>query len=348
VSSPNILRRSDNGGDSWTPKVSGIDPSDPKNFYPPLVMDSANSDHLLLGTNRAYETTDAADSWSPISTPGADGWTTSDRIDALAIAPSDSTTVYASAAGHIFVTTSGGTTWQQRDIPVATDHFAALVVDPTDSQSAYAVRDRLGGGHVFRTGDGGQSWTDISGDLPDLPAHALALDPRVTPNTLYLGTDNGVYGSGDGGSQWAPVGAGLPNALVSQLQLSTDLGLLAVGTHGRGVWEITIPGCGGGCTSVPPGPATLVSPAGATSNPVTYTWNAVADSTWYQLWVDGPSGNVIQQWYQASDAGCGAGTGTCSVTPDVTLAQGDHTWWIQTWNDAGEGPWSDPLGFLIG
>jgi hypothetical protein len=95
-----------------------------------------------------------------------------------------------------------------------------------------------------------------------------------------------------------------------------------------------------------PGKATLVSPTGTIgTNIPTYTWNAVSGTTWYYLWVDGPSGNVVKTWYTAAQAGCTSGTGTCSVTPATSLGAGSHTWWIQTYNSVGNGPWSDPMTF---
>jgi len=238
--SPNIFRRSANGGNTWSIKVSGIDPTEPKNFYPPFVMDPANSNRLLLGTNRVYESTNGADLWSPISAPGSGGWTISDNIDALAAAPSDVNTVYASAGGHIFVTTDRGSSWRQSDIAGLGDsHFRALLVDPSNSLSAYAVRDRFGDGHVFHTSDGGQTWSDIGGDLPDLPVNTIAAD--MATNVLYVGTDAGVFTSSDGGVHWFTFGEGLPNVQVVDLQLNLALNVLAAGTHGRGVWEIPIP-----------------------------------------------------------------------------------------------------------
>jgi M6 family metalloprotease-like protein len=81
---------------------------------------------------------------------------------------------------------------------------------------------------------------------------------------------------------------------------------------------------------------------GTNYNP-TYTWNQVSDSTWYYLWVNGPNGNVIKQWYTSAQANCNGST--CSVTPATTLGGGAHTWWIQTWNSAGNGPWSTGLPF---
>nr|CAA6829073.1 MAG: Type IV fimbrial biogenesis protein PilY1 [uncultured Thiotrichaceae bacterium] len=94
-------------------------------------------------------------------------------------------------------------------------------------------------------------------------------------------------------------------------------------------------------TSVP-GKATLVTPSGSiTDSTPTYTWNAVSGTTWYYLWVkDSSSGSKIKTWYTASAAGCSAGTGTCSVTPSDSLEAGAGTWWIQTYNTSGYGPWS--------
>jgi hypothetical protein len=95
-----------------------------------------------------------------------------------------------------------------------------------------------------------------------------------------------------------------------------------------------------------PGKATLISPSGSSGNNApTYTWNEVSGSTWYYLWVDGPSGNVIKQWYTSAQANCNGST--CSITPSVSLSAGSHTWWIQTWNTAGFGPWSNSMTFSV-
>jgi hypothetical protein len=103
-----------------------------------------------------------------------------------------------------------------------------------------------------------------------------------------------------------------------------------------------------GALAAVPGKATLVSPMGTISEDTpTYTWNAVSDSTWYYLWVKDSTGTPIKTWYTASGAGCGGGSGLCSITPTTALALGSCTWWIQTWNSDGNGPWSDSLSFTV-
>jgi len=103
-----------------------------------------------------------------------------------------------------------------------------------------------------------------------------------------------------------------------------------------------------GALAAEPGMATLVSPMGAINEDTpTYSWNAVSDSTWYYLWVNDSTGTPIKKWYTAADAGCGGGSGLCSITPDMGLALGSCEWWIQTWNNDGDGPYSDSLSFTV-
>jgi hypothetical protein len=103
----------------------------------------------------------------------------------------------------------------------------------------YAVRDRFtggAGGHVFRSTNGGQSWSDVSGNLPDTPVNAIVLNP--SKSVIYIGTDIGVYATSTGGASWARFASGLPNVRVVNLQFNAAQNLLAAATYGRGVWEI--------------------------------------------------------------------------------------------------------------
>ncbi len=95
--------------------------------------------------------------------------------------------------------------------------------------------------------------------------------------------------------------------------------------------------------SVPTG-AVLTAPKGTiTTLMPTYQWNRVNMATWYRLYVKGPGGVVLDQWYQAANI-CNATT--CSVS-GPTLANGDHIWWVQTYNSAGYGPWKSAT-FKVG
>ena len=93
---------------------------------------------------------------------------------------------------------------------------------------------KVGTGHVFRSTDAGQSFTDISGDLPDVPANwSLLHNGRVV-----VGTDVGVFESCDtAGGSYVRLGTGLPTAPISTLRLKPgDPDTMIAATYGRGVY----------------------------------------------------------------------------------------------------------------
>jgi hypothetical protein len=241
----NILK-STNAGASFSTVVNGISASEPIEFYPYFVIDPTNGQRLLVGTNRVYETTNGAGVWNPISTVGTGGWNPgTGTVHRIALAASDPNTIYASTSnGHLFVTTDHGATWVDHP-PAAGLDISALTVDPTNAQTAYAVATGFSTGgshHVWRTTNGGAAWTDITGNLPNLPTSTIALDPAgagTADDVVYVGNDTGVYRSDVAGTLWARVGGtSLPNVQVADLALNTTTKILAAGTYGRGVWEI--------------------------------------------------------------------------------------------------------------
>ena len=232
-----VFRRSTNSGVAWANATTGITTGDPQITFAPFVVDPTNGNHLLFGTNRVYETTTGSSAtltWAPISATSTNGWNTTGNIAALAIAPSATNTIYASAGGHVFVTTNDGAAWVQHDPP---NTVTTLTVDPTNSLICYALTSTFGVPHVFKTVDGGVNWTNITSNLPDLPAYTLAINS--VNGALYVGNDNGVYSSTDAGSSWAPFGAALPNVQVRDLEFNATTNTLAAFTLGRGAFEIS-------------------------------------------------------------------------------------------------------------
>jgi FG-GAP-like repeat len=246
----NFFQRSDDGGSTWTSKTTGIKLTDSANFYPPYVIDSAESNRLLLGTDKVYETVTGGNpnpdppwmnnGWvaiSPVLNPfGA-------PIDAVAFAPSSVDTVYAASAGVLYGTVDHGAHWNSL---LSLAGLSDIKVDPVNSQVVFVVSSAFDVPRIERTTDGGATWTNLSGNFPNIPVNSVLLDPWT--KVLYAGTDAGVYASNDYLSpnpHWAPLKIGMPNAQVVdlelstvQLQLNTRGYILGAGTHGRGMWEL--------------------------------------------------------------------------------------------------------------
>jgi len=112
----------------------------------------------------------------------------------------------------------------------------ALAIDPATPTTLYAG---VSGGGVFKSTNGGESWSAINTGL-DPYVEALAIDP-ATPTTLYAGTySGGVFKSTNGGKHWSAVNAGLTCLYVLALAVdpATPTTLYA-GTYGGGVCKTT-------------------------------------------------------------------------------------------------------------
>jgi hypothetical protein len=210
--------------------------------------------------------------------------------------------------GRIFVTTGANlptAVWTDRTTSAVTNDPAgfnpgqfdvsSISVDPNDStgQTVYATILGFGYPHVYRSTNAGATWVNISANLPNAPANALAVDPNDA-RIVYVAMDTGVYVTTDVGSCidpsggtvncWSVMGAALPNAPVLSLVASRGIsvpgasatGVLRAGTFGRGIWQQPL--LSAGTASVPVAsfsPASLAfsttQQTGTTSAPQTLT-----------------------------------------------------------------------------
>ncbi|MER6124237.1 glycosyl hydrolase [Streptomyces sp. NPDC001795] len=150
----------------------------------------------------------------------------------------------------IAVGNADGTGWHQLNLPadgtVPNRYLSGLAIDPADSNHVLLAVNGFsrkwtegpgaGVGHLFETRDGGATWKDVSGNLPDVPANSVVL---LKNGTVALGTDLGVLVRPAGSSTWKVAGENLPTTAVLQLRTGPD-GRLYAATHGRGIWAIDV------------------------------------------------------------------------------------------------------------
>jgi photosystem II stability/assembly factor-like uncharacterized protein len=238
------LAKSVNGGATWSSVTSGI--TGTPSWEGILTMDPNNHLRLFYGTDRVLRTTDGcATGWVAVSQ------TLGGQVSTITVAASDSNRVYAgTTGGKVFRSDDGGNTspWADKSTGLAARPVSSIWVDPGNRDHVVVslggtISTGSPGGagaqSVFRSTNGGNSWTSISGDLPSICANAVVGDPSNS-TTFYVATDGGVYRTTNTGTNWAPFDNGIPNVPVTDLDVDRDRKILYAGTFGRGAYRLDI------------------------------------------------------------------------------------------------------------
>lgn len=230
----------------------------------PVFVSPHDHNRVYAGSQHVHRTTDGGQSWEVISpdlttndktkqektgglTPDDASPTYAAVLFALAESPLQDGVIWAgSNDGLVHVTRDHGANWENvtgniGDLP-EWGTVSNIEPSPHDPDVVYMTVDfhQLGDTRpfVYRTADGGQSWTKITDGIPVSThsyVHVVREDP-VRPGLLYAGTENGLYVSFDAGDLWMPFQTNLPPAPVHWLEVQPHFNDLVVATYGRGFW----------------------------------------------------------------------------------------------------------------
>jgi uncharacterized repeat protein (TIGR01451 family) len=239
----------------------GIDPKDRAEFYIPWAQNRGNVNQMVLGTYRIYRTDNAEAAsagdvtWHAISpdlTSGCTGMAPNGARGCLISAVAMADGGEGAWAGTDDARVSVSPNALVSDNPIWTRVGQSvfpfrpvnqIAVDRSNWRIAYVA---FGGfdaatpghsGHVFATTDGGKSWRNATGNLPDTPVNSVVIDPSNN-STIYVGTDVGTFVSTNGGQLYKRLGDGIPKVASWQLDYDATNGVLLNGTHGRGAYTL--------------------------------------------------------------------------------------------------------------
>ncbi len=289
----------------------------------PFLVDPLDATQLLIGTCRVWRGPagsgwSASNAISPILDSGAAGVCNGDAlIRSMAAMPvaSGGEMIYvgmygsandgASLPGHVLSATlnpgsNAAPVWTDLTLaPVVNDAHAlnyygldisSVAIDTHDptGDTVYVTVEGMENPQqevqvVYRSTNGGATWTDISANLPAAPANSLAVDPQ-NANTVYAATDQGVYFTTQVASCaqnlsncWSAFGVGLPGAPVVALSAipgGSSASVLVAATYGRGIWQTPLWSTGTSITTAAASPAMLAFPSqvsGTASSALTVT-----------------------------------------------------------------------------
>jgi len=226
----------------------------------PIVLDPNDHKVLYFGGNRLDRSTDQGDTFTAISPPGDEltGPVPPDENDqgpfyaneyatitSIAPAKTDAKTIYVGTdTGRLWKTTDLGDHWTRLTGDGLPERWVnAVIADPADARHVYAAfsgyREGDGSASVWESADGGATWTNISGDLPNAPVEMLTYD--APHRTLYASTDLGLFTAPRIGRHWRRVGTGLPDTPILDARVASDGRTLYAATFGRSVWRFPLP-----------------------------------------------------------------------------------------------------------
>ncbi|UXI69080.1 WD40/YVTN/BNR-like repeat-containing protein [Tahibacter amnicola] len=224
---------------------TGISDGEPFPWVTPLVVTKGT---LFAGSNFVYRAatsqTNSAFTWTKMS-PNLSG-DGSNSISVLSQPAAAGTSPLRLYAG-----TSNGKLWRTTDAlaasPTWTDITAGypggrpsdIALTPGNDDVIYVTRSAFGGSKLYKSTNGGSTWSAAGTGLPDVPANSVVVD-TVNTQRVFVGTDIGVYESTDGGASFRPLMLGLPpGTVVVDLEISASPHVLVAGTYGSGAWKLT-------------------------------------------------------------------------------------------------------------
>jgi photosystem II stability/assembly factor-like uncharacterized protein len=223
----------------------------------PTMFSPVDPHTLYYASNVLFKTTDGGNTWQTISSdltrespavPSSVGKFAPKDADKkrgviYALAPSfkNVNTLWAGTDdGLLWITRDGGKKWNDvtpkglsswnKVTQISASHF--------DDDTAYASVSgfRINDEHpyIYRTHDGGKSWTPITAGLPDIGPVDTVREDSVRKGLLFAGTENAVWMSLDDGDHWQSLQLNLPHTSMRDLWIHEND--LIVATHGRGFW----------------------------------------------------------------------------------------------------------------
>jgi photosystem II stability/assembly factor-like uncharacterized protein len=221
---------------------AGVTDIDNQQWFKPLAAHNTDTNIIMAGAGEGiFRSLDNGANWTNEGASGS--WS-------LTSCPSNNSRFYATGGenfqtsnGGLYLSNNTGDTWTIKStnsgFPDQSlwNKITDVAVNPLNSIIVYASFGGFEEGvKVVRSTNTGDTWTDLSLNLPNVPINCLAVD---NSDGVYAGTDIGVFYKSATMTQWMPWSNGMPNVPVTELVIYDDgtTKRLRAATYGRGVWQ---------------------------------------------------------------------------------------------------------------
>ena len=231
------IYKSYDGGHRWVAQKNGLDDVTVTSVVNQILFDPNDGNRLFAATTMGvFASDDGGDTWKKRMA----GMTDILMVVTLAINPQRPDVMYAGTSGGVFKSTDRAKTWAKANQGLVSPELLsssralmvnAIHVDPGTPDLVYAAT--LNG--LYKTTDGGSSWTRIGLGLPDQMISVMNISPR---GTLYVAGRQGLSRSDDQGMTWKQINVGLESSNIRSLAIAPqDAKTLYLGTNGSGLYR---------------------------------------------------------------------------------------------------------------
>ncbi len=219
-------------------------------------------------------------------------------VTALSIAPSDhSRWIATTNNGRLWYSSDSGSTWtQSTDTGPSSHYFYGTGVEHSDTNplEAWISGSGYSGPAVYRTLDGGISWTAMSDGLPSTLAFEIVFE-SPGGDVLYTATENGPYRFEPSAELWQYIGGTeAPLTTYWCVEAVPSIGVIRFGTYGRGIWDYDASGSTGLPEDEAPLMAERLSSFPNPFNPHTTLSFALAEAGPVRLSIFDPDGRRVR------------------------------------------------------
>jgi photosystem II stability/assembly factor-like uncharacterized protein len=203
----------------------------------PMFQHPTNEGWIYVATRQLYRSTNRGTTWTSLTSdlgliPCADQNQNNPNHIIMSL----------QTGNAVIISTDGGTTWATRT-PPGGGQITRVVCHPGETHTMFVVRTGfIEGNKLWRTTNLGLTWTNISGDLPNVPQSDLFVD-QLRSNEMYIANDLGVFKTSNSGVNWHRQNDGMPivPAMDFSYFASGNVRKLRVATHGRSAYEADLP-----------------------------------------------------------------------------------------------------------
>jgi hypothetical protein len=205
-------------------------------FYTPIRLNNVNPNRLIIGGgNSVYESFDQGTTIREIGVGIVVNDTSTDPIAYGATGNADM--LYVGSGNRVLIRNAAPPAALTASATYRGGNVNDIAIDPATPNTAFVVD----GTSVFRTADGGGTWTNVTGNLDTLGAGTIrsVVFQSVGGAAVVVGTDTGVFiATGPAFNAWVAFGCELPRVPVYDLEFDAQDRVFVAGTLGRGAWVL--------------------------------------------------------------------------------------------------------------